>query len=106
MGLFSNLFKKEEVEENLEEYANQKFYMEVEDVFTVVGKGTVVTGRVESGIVHVGDTVSISGRMNALVEGIEMFRKKLDYAKENDACGLLLKDISRDDITNEDYLTK
>lgn len=109
MGLFSKLFNKESEEitqETLMEYANQKFHMEIEDVFTVTGRGTVVTGIVDSGIIRVGDIVSISGRITTEVEGIEMFRKKLDYAKAGDACGIYLKNVQRSEIEENDYLTK
>ena len=86
--------------------SNEQFHMVVEDVFTITGRGTVVTGRVDSGEIHVGDYVNINGSRQVQVAGVEMFRKTLDYAKAGDNCGLLLKDISKDDIKRNDYLTK
>lgn len=110
MGLFSKLFNKETKDTPQEipsDYAKEKFHMTVDDVFTVMGKGTVVTGRIASGEIHVGDYVIINGgQRTAEVIGIEMFRKQLDYAKSGDNCGILLKDISRDEINSGDYLTK
>ena len=115
MGILSNLFNREmkdviapvpeQTPQPTSNYSGE-FYMLVEDVFTIAGRGTVVTGRVEKGEVHIGDIVSISGRNNAEVTGIEMFRKTLDFAKAGDNCGILLKDISRNDIHKGDYLAK
>ena len=112
MGLFDKLFgKKEETmvvdgPQNATPTSTGPFHMVVEDVFTITGRGTVVTGRVDTGEVHVGDTVTISGRRQTQVIGVEMFRKTLDYARAGDNCGILLKDISREDINRGDYLSK
>lgn len=110
MGFLSKLFDREikdtPTEPPVNNSINGKFHMEVEDVFTITGRGTVVTGRVDSGEIHVGETVIISGKVNTEVIGIEMFRKKTDYAKAGDACGIYLKDISRNEIHSGDYLEK
>lgn len=110
MGLFSKIFDNE-IKDTIPEqvpvdYSNDPFHMTVEDVFTVTGRGTVVTGRIDSGIIKVGEHVNISDRLTSEVLGIELFRKKLDYAQAGDNCGIYLKDISRDDIQPGDYLTK
>ncbi len=109
MGLFSKLFNnetRETVSETPRDYSNEKFNMTIEDVFTT-GMGTIVTGGINSGEVHVGDTVTINGiNRTAEVIGIEMFRRHPDSAKAGDNCGILLKDISSDDINKGDYLTK
>ena len=110
MGFFSKLFGSREIKEevpNIQTFnADGSFHFVVEDVFIITGRGTVVTGRVDSGEVHVGDTVTINGSMTTEVTGIEMFRKTLDYAKAGDNCGILLKGITRDDIHKGDCLTK
>lgn len=110
MGLFSKLFNnetKDTPQEIPSDYAKEKFHMIVEDVFTVIGKGTIATGRIVSGEVHVGDYIIINGgQRTAEVMGIEMFRKQLDYAQAGDNCGILLKGISHDEINSGDYLTK
>ena len=80
---------------------NQPFLMPVEDVFGIKGRGTVVTGRVERGVVHVGDQVEIIGfkeTTTTVVTGVEMFHKLLDEGEPGDAVGLLLRGIERDDI--------
>jgi len=74
------------------------FAMSVADVFTVTGKGVVVTGQVKSGAISVGDSVCISGGQPVTVESIEMFRKILDTLAAGDRGGLLLKDISKNDV--------
>ena len=80
--------------------------MTIEDVFSIMGRGTVVTGRIDSGEVHVGDNVNINGTRITTVIGIEMFRQTTDYAKTGDNCGILLKDINRDDVHKGDFLLK
>ncbi len=85
---------------------NGKFHFIIDDVFTVTGRGTVVTGKVVSGEVHVGDIVNLSDRTNTEVMGIEMFRKKLNVAQNGDVCGIFLKDTPRDEVHKGDYLTK
>ena len=78
------------------------FLCPVEDVFSISGRGTVVTGKIERGTVKVGDTVEIVGLSNqvktAVIDGIEMYRKTCDSAKEGDNVGLLLKGIGRDEV--------
>ena len=83
------------------------FRMTVEDVFIIRGRGTVVTGRVASGTLHIGDQVVVyrgNTTRKAVVTGIEMFRKMLDHAKAGDNVGLLFKDLTRDDIQRGDVL--
>ncbi len=75
--------------------------MPVEDVFGIKGRGTVVTGRVEKGIVHVGDQIEIVGIKDThqtVVTGVEMFHKTLDEGEPGDAVGVLLRGIERDGI--------
>ena len=77
------------------------FLMPVEDVFTITGRGTVATGRVERGVVKVGDTVEIVGmgsNKQTVVTGVEMFRKQLDQAQSGDNVGLLLRGVDRSEI--------
>ena len=80
---------------------DQPFLMPVEDVFTISGRGTVATGRVERGIIKVGETVDIVGirePSQTTVTGVEMFRKLLDQGQAGDNIGALLRGIKRDDI--------
>lgn len=107
MGLFDKLFNNDKTE-NINDYydINGSFHMIVDDVFTITGKGIVVTGKIDSGEIHLGDSININNQRNTIVDGIEMFRKTLDYAKAGDCCGILLKDISKDDIHRGDILTK
>ncbi len=90
--------------------ANDKpFLMPVEDVFTITGRGTVATGRVERGEVKVGDKVEIVGikpTRDTTVTGVEMFRKLLDYAQAGDNIGALLRGIDRKDIERGQVLAK
>ncbi|MBQ1950657.1 MAG: elongation factor Tu, partial [Clostridia bacterium] len=78
------------------------FLMPVEDVFTITGRGTVATGRVERGKLNMSDEVEIIGltdeRRKTVVTGIEMFRKMLDYAEAGDNVGVLLRGVQREDI--------
>ena len=78
------------------------FMMPVEDVFSITGRGTVATGRVERGQVKVGDVVEIVGLrdepLSTTVTGVEMFRKLLDYAEAGDNIGALLRGIAREDV--------
>ena len=81
--------------------SNKPFLMPVEDIFSISGRGTVATGRVEQGRIEVGDEVAIVGlreTQKTTVTGIEMFRKLLDYAEAGDNIGALLRGISRDDV--------
>ena len=81
---------------------DKPFLMPVEDVFSITGRGTVATGRVERGIVHVSDEIEIVGlaeeSRKVVITGIEMFRKLLDEAQPGDNIGALLRGVSRDDI--------
>lgn len=82
---------------------DKPFAMPVEDVFSIPGRGTVATGRIEQGIVKVGENVQIVGQtkedMATTVTGVEMFKKKLDQGQAGDNAGLLLRGLKRDDIT-------
>ena len=85
------------------------FLMPIEDVFTITGRGTVVTGRVERGSVKVGDAVEIIGikeTQTSVVTGVEMFRKLLDYAEAGDNIGVLLRGINRDQVQRGQVLAK
>src|SRR5471030_1393552 len=85
-----------------ERITDKPFLMPIEDVFTITGRGTVATGRVETGILHVGDEVEIIGlseeKKKVVVTGIEMFRKLLDDARAGDNIGALLRGVQRADI--------
>ena len=88
---------------------DKPFLMPVEDVFTITGRGTVATGRVERGQVKVGDSVEIVGindTLTSVVTGVEMFRKLLDYAEAGDNIGVLLRGVSRDQIERGQVLAK
>jgi len=88
---------------------DKPFLMPVEDVFTITGRGTVVTGRVERGKVKVGETVEIIGireTRSTVVTGVEMFRKLLDYAQAGDNVGLLLRGVSRDEVQRGQVIAK
>jgi elongation factor Tu len=94
-----------------ERKADQPFLMPVEDVFTITGRGTVATGRVERGQLKVGEEVAIVGLTNdaplkTVVTGIEMFRKILDYAEAGDNIGALLRGVQRTDIERGQVLCK
>ena len=83
------------------------FRMVVEDVFSIAKRGTVVTGKVESGTLRVGDEVVIRGRggeKKAVVTGIEAFRKILQQASQGDSIGVLLKDVQRNEVQQGDEL--
>ena len=89
---------------------NEKpFLMSIEDVFTITGRGTVVTGRVERGQLKLNDEVEIVGlkeTKKTVVTGIEMFRKSLDYAESGDNAGILLRGVSREDVERGQVLAK
>jgi len=93
-----------------ERATDKPFIMPVEDVFSITGRGTVATGRVERGIVKVGDEVEIVGLMEApkktTVTGVEMFRKLLDQAVAGDNIGALLRGVQRTDIERGQVLAK
>ncbi|KAB0577574.1 elongation factor Tu [Fusobacterium naviforme] len=93
------------------EHENDKpFLMPVEDVFTITGRGTVATGRVERGTLKLNDEVELVGikedKRKTVVTGIEMFRKLLDYAEAGDNVGLLLRGVNREDIIRGQVLAK
>ena len=81
---------------------DKDFLMPIEDVFSITGRGTVATGRIETGIVHTGDAVDIIGmgaeKLKSVVTGVEMFRKILDEGEAGDNVGLLLRGIDKDEI--------
>ena len=89
---------------------DQPFLMPVEDVFSITGRGTVATGRVERGVLHVSDEVEIVGiheeKQKTVVTGVEMFRKLLDEAQAGDNIGALLRGIQRTDIERGQVLVK
>ena len=88
---------------------DKPFLMSIEDVFTISGRGTVVTGRVERGQLNLNDEVEIVGLKDTkktVVTGIEMFRKSLDFAQAGDNAGVLLRGISRDDVERGQVLAK
>ena len=85
------------------------FLMPIEDVFSISGRGTVVTGRVETGIVKVGESVEIVGIRDTqvtTVTGVEMFRKLLDEGRAGENCGVLLRGTKREDVQRGQVLTK
>ena len=108
--------KVEELMDYVDEYietpareTDKPFLMPIEDVFTITGRGTVVTGRVERGQVKVGDQVEIIGikeTQTSVVTGVEMFRKLLDYAEAGDNIGVLLRGINRDQVQRGQVLAK
>ena len=108
--------KVEELMENVDEYiptperaTDKPFLMPIEDVFTITGRGTVVTGRVERGQIKVGDAVEIIGikeTQASVCTGVEMFRKLLDYAEAGDNIGALLRGISRENVQRGQVLAK
>ena len=80
---------------------DKPFLMPVEDVFSITGRGTVATGRIETGVIHVGDAVQLLGLgedKNSTVTGVEMFRKLLDEGQAGDNVGLLLRGIDKDEV--------
>ena len=93
-----------------ERAVDKPFLMPVEDVFTITGRGTVATGRVERGVVKVGDTIEIVGLMekprSTVCTGVEMFRKLLDQAMAGDNIGALLRGVERKDVERGQVLAK
>ena len=89
---------------------DKPFLMPIEDVFSIKGRGTVVTGRIERGMVHVGDEIEIVGLAEAnrktVVTGVEMFNKTLDEGQAGDNCGTLLRGIEKDDVERGQVLCK
>ncbi|MBR4496068.1 MAG: elongation factor Tu [Acholeplasmatales bacterium] len=108
--------KVEELMDIVDEYiptpvrdSAKPFLMPIEDVFTITGRGTVVTGRVERGQIKVNDPVEIVGikeTQTSVVTGVEMFRKLLDYAEAGDNIGALLRGINRDQVQRGQVLAK
>ena len=93
-----------------ERKADLPFLMPVEDVFTITGRGTVATGRVERGVVKMGETVEIVGlseeKKSTVITGLEMFRKTLDFAEAGDNIGALMRGINKTDIERGQVLCK
>jgi elongation factor Tu len=88
---------------------DKAFLMPVEDVFSIKGRGTVVTGRIESGVVKVGGEIEIVGLKDAVkttVTGVEMFRKQLDEGQAGDNVGILLRGVGKDDVERGQVLAK
>ena len=88
---------------------DKPFLMSVEDVFTITGRGTVATGRVERGVAHLNDEVEIVGikpTRKTVITGLEMFRKQLDLAEAGDNIGALLRGVNRDEIERGQVLAK
>jgi elongation factor Tu len=89
---------------------DRPFLMPVEDVFSITGRGTVATGRIEQGVVHTGDTVEIVGihseTRNTVVTGVEMFRKILDEGQAGDNVGCLLRGVGREEVERGQVLCK
>ena len=92
-----------------ERAVDKDFLMPVEDIFSISGRGTVVTGRVEQGVVHVGDEVEIVGireTVKKVVTGVEMFKKLLDEGQAGDNVGLLLRGTERKDVERGQVLAQ
>ena len=88
---------------------DRAFLMPIEDVFSISGRGTVVTGRVETGVIHVGDEIEIVGireSSKTTCTGVEMFRKLLDQGQAGDNCGILLRGIKKDEVERGQVLCK
>jgi elongation factor Tu len=88
---------------------DQDFQMSIEDIFTISGRGTVVTGRVDRGVVKVGDEVEIVGlrpTQKTVVTGVEMFRKMLDRGEAGDNIGVLLRGTKKDEVERGQVLAK
>ena len=108
--------KVEELMNTVDEYIptpvrdnDKPFLMPIEDVFTITGRGTVATGRVERGKLNMNDEVEIVGikdTQTSVVTGVEMFRKLLDYAEAGDNIGVLLRGINRDQVQRGQVLAK
>ena len=87
----------------------QDFLMPVEDVFSISGRGTVVTGRIEKGIIKVGEEIEIVGikdTQKTTVTGVEMFRKEMDQGEAGDNCGILLRGVKKEDVERGQVLIK
>jgi elongation factor Tu len=107
-GDADNVAKILELMESVDSYievpprdVDKPFLMPVEDVFSITGRGTVATGRIERGVINVGDNIDIIGfnsDMKSTVTGVEMFRKLLDRGEAGDNCGLLLRGVEKESI--------
>ena len=87
--------------------SDPSFRMTIQDVFAIRGRGTVVTGQVESGTLQVGDAVKIETQVDTIetvVTGIEMFRRSIKQAGAGDTVGVFLRDVTRDDVQRGDVL--
>ena len=115
-----NLFRKSKTDDLIKppirvEPSNEKMVFEtgegsmiIDDVFTIKGRGTVVTGRVESGSIAIGNNVTIqtaAGPISSTVTGIEAFHKKLDFAATGDNVGIVLSDVGRDSVKRGDVVS-
>jgi elongation factor Tu len=88
---------------------DKPFLMPIEDVFTITGRGTVVTGRIESGVVHTGDEIEIVGirtTQKTVCTGVEMFRKSLDEGRAGDNAGILLRGTKKEEVERGQVLAK
>ncbi|MFA7084419.1 MAG: elongation factor Tu [Arcobacteraceae bacterium] len=88
---------------------DQDFLMPVEDVFSIPGRGTVVTGRIEKGTIKIGETIEIVGirdTQTTTVTGVEMFRKEMDQGQAGDNCGVLLRGVKKEDVERGQVLCK
>jgi elongation factor Tu len=87
----------------------KEFLMPVEDVFSIAGRGTVVTGRIEKGIIKIGEEIEIVGVKDTAittVTGVEMFRKEMDQGEAGDNCGILLRGTKKEDVVRGQVLAK
>ena len=85
---------------------DQDFLMPVEDVFSISGRGTVVTGRIEKGTIKIGETIEIVGfgdTQTTTVTGVEMFRKEMDQGQAGDNCGILLRGIKKSKLREDKF---
>ncbi|OYZ07593.1 MAG: elongation factor Tu, partial [Thiotrichales bacterium 16-46-22] len=92
-----------------ERAVDKPFLMPIEDVFSIQGRGTVVTGRIETGVIKVGETIEILGikdTQTTTVTGVEMFRKLLDQGEAGDNAGILLRGTKREDVQRGQVLAK
>jgi elongation factor Tu len=92
-----------------ERQTDKDFLMPVEDVFSISGRGTVVTGRIERGVIKVGEAVEIVGikeTQNTTVTGVEMFRKEMEQGEAGDNCGILIRGIAKDEVERGQVLCK
>ena len=96
--------------ETFNPYFEEGFVMEIEDIFTITGRGTVVVGKIMAGDLRINDRVKIQRNGTIVMEvdviGIEMFRKTLNYAKVGDSIGVLLKGVNKNDLKRGDKLIK